>query len=234
MDISLLLQMTAEAFPDRVAVGSRADGLTYARLLDAARQAAALVADRPADRVGLVDVSSAALPVLLFGAALAGRVFAPVNYRLADDRLRALTARTGPAFFVAGPADASRIAGIHDVQVMARGDFLAALPQCGQNQASGFKGIEQRWQAAGVSGDDAFCSVSASHGSGFTGASRTQARNRQNNATPRPARAISPTSKSGSWVVNIPMESPMFCRAGQEGRQRVVSEIDPGNETAAG
>ena len=96
MDISLLLQMAAEAFPGRVAVGTRADGLSYAGLLDASRRAGALLADRPAERAGLADVSSAALPVLLFGAAVAGRVFAPVNYRLADDRLRALVAQTRP------------------------------------------------------------------------------------------------------------------------------------------
>ena len=129
MDISLLLQMAAEAFPSRVAVGTRAEGLSYAELLDASRRAGALLADRPAERAGLADVSSAALPVLLFGAAAAGRVFAPVNYRLADDRLRALVARTRPAFFVAGAADAARIAGIEDVEVTARETFLAGLAQ---------------------------------------------------------------------------------------------------------
>jgi fatty-acyl-CoA synthase len=72
-------------------------------------------------------VSSAAQPVLLFGAALSGRVFTPVNYRLADERLRALVGRTAPALFVAGDADAGRISALDGVRVVPRPAFLDRL-----------------------------------------------------------------------------------------------------------
>lgn len=127
MNISLLLEMAADAFGDRVAIGSGAGALTYAGLLAAARRAGALIAQDGAERVGLIDESSAAQPVLLFGAALAGRVFAPVNYRLADDRLRALAARTAPALVVAGASDASRLTGLDGVTVLSREQFRAGL-----------------------------------------------------------------------------------------------------------
>jgi acyl-CoA synthetase (AMP-forming)/AMP-acid ligase II len=127
VNISLLLEMAADAFGDRVAVGSGPDGLTYAGLLTAARRAAALITEAGAERAGLVDESSAAQPVLLFGAALAGRVFAPVNYRLADDRLRALAARTAPALIVAGASDAPRLAGLDGVTVLPRERFWSGL-----------------------------------------------------------------------------------------------------------
>ena len=40
MNIGFLLEIAAEGMPDRVAVGSRDGGLTYAGLLQAARRAA--------------------------------------------------------------------------------------------------------------------------------------------------------------------------------------------------
>lgn len=73
MNISLLLEMAADAFGDRIAVGGRADGISYAGLLDRARRGAALIGRHDVQRVGLVDVSSAAQPILLFASSLAGR-----------------------------------------------------------------------------------------------------------------------------------------------------------------
>ena len=127
MNISLLLEMAADAFGDRIAVGGRADGISYAGLLDRARRGAALIGRHDVQRVGLVDVSSAAQPILLFASSLAGRPFAPVNYRLADDRLRALAARTAPALFVTGRDDQPRLAGLDGIQTLSRDAFLAAL-----------------------------------------------------------------------------------------------------------
>jgi fatty-acyl-CoA synthase len=134
VNISLLLEMAADAFPGRIAVGSQDDGISYAMLLDQARRGAALVERRDVQRVGLVDVSSAAQPILLFASALAGRPFVPVNYRLADDRLRALAGRTAPALFVAGPDDLPRLAGLDGIQALTRDGFLDAL---GEQPAAG-------------------------------------------------------------------------------------------------
>jgi acyl-CoA synthetase (AMP-forming)/AMP-acid ligase II len=44
----------------------------------------------------MVDLNSEAVPVALFGASLAGLPFAPINYRLTDDRLNAIVARLAP------------------------------------------------------------------------------------------------------------------------------------------
>ena len=88
MNIMLLLEMAAGAAADRLALGERADGLTYERLYDLAGRAAAEFRELGVERVVYAAESSPALPVALFGAAWAGVPFVPVNYRLADDRLR--------------------------------------------------------------------------------------------------------------------------------------------------
>jgi acyl-CoA synthetase (AMP-forming)/AMP-acid ligase II len=100
MNLALLLEMAADGAPDRPAVGHRSAAITYAQLLDRSRRAATWVLSTGADRVGLVDVNSRAVPVLLFASALAGRPFVPVSYRLADEQLQAVARSVGPAAFV--------------------------------------------------------------------------------------------------------------------------------------
>jgi acyl-CoA synthetase (AMP-forming)/AMP-acid ligase II len=82
----MLLDMAAEGGGDRVALGSRSGGLTFAQLRDRARRAAAWAAGRGVERIGLVDMSSDVAATLLFGSAFAGLPFVPLNYRLADAR----------------------------------------------------------------------------------------------------------------------------------------------------
>ena len=87
MNLMMLLEMAAQTAPDRLAIGTLAEGLTYARLYELAGGAAAGLRERAIDRVLYTDVSSPALPVALFAASWAGKPFAPVSYRLADDRI---------------------------------------------------------------------------------------------------------------------------------------------------
>ena len=90
--------MAADGFGDRVAFGPRQGGLTYAELgRPRRRRRPRLVRRRGVERVGLVDVNSEAVPILVFGSALAGVPFVPLNYRLADDQLRAVIGRTAPS-----------------------------------------------------------------------------------------------------------------------------------------
>jgi len=124
VNIALLLEMAAEGAPDRVVVGSRDDGLTAAELLQRSRRAAQQFQVMGVERVGVVDVNSEAVPVTLFGAAIAGIPFAPVNYRLPDDQLRALVARLAPGAVVAGPDIEPRVAFVDGVEVLARNAFL--------------------------------------------------------------------------------------------------------------
>src|SRR5262245_22146466 len=100
MHLSTLLEMAGDTFGDRVAFGSRSGGLTYAGRLDRARRAGAWAAARGVERVGLVDVNSDVVPTLLFGAGFAGLPYVPMNYRLADDQLATIIARTAPSVVV--------------------------------------------------------------------------------------------------------------------------------------
>jgi acyl-CoA synthetase (AMP-forming)/AMP-acid ligase II len=72
----------------------------------------------------LADVNSEAVPIALFGAALAGKPFVPVNYRLTDTQLRAIVERTAPSIVIAGKDVAERIDGIDGLTVIERDDFL--------------------------------------------------------------------------------------------------------------
>jgi acyl-CoA synthetase (AMP-forming)/AMP-acid ligase II len=125
VNIAMLLEMAADGMGDRLAVGTAADGLTYAGLLDRARRGATVVRAAGAERVGLVDVNSAAVPTLLFASGIAGVPFAPMNYRLADDRLRAVVGRVAPAVVAAGGGVGPRIAGIDGAEVVATADLAA-------------------------------------------------------------------------------------------------------------
>ena len=80
----MLLEMVAEAVGDRTAVGPKG-GRTYAQLLDDARRVAVLLHRSGATNAAMVGSNSDAVPMLLFGAALGGVPFAPVNYRLPDE-----------------------------------------------------------------------------------------------------------------------------------------------------
>jgi acyl-CoA synthetase (AMP-forming)/AMP-acid ligase II len=101
MNLMMLLDMAAQADPDRLALGRRSDGLTFGRLHELAGRCATWLGGQP-DRVVYGDIAAPPLPVLLFGSSWAGKSFVPVNYRLAPDRLEALIDSQAPAVLV-GP-----------------------------------------------------------------------------------------------------------------------------------
>src|SRR2546423_10395110 len=109
MHLSMLLEMAADGFGERTAFGSHTGGLSYASLVDRARQAAGWARERGVERVGMVDVNSEAVPMLLYGAAIAGMPYVPVNYRLDDEALRAILRRTAPSVFVVEDAVVKRV-----------------------------------------------------------------------------------------------------------------------------
>src|SRR5438876_9008352 len=108
----MLLEMAADAMGDRVAVGPRDGGVTYVELLDRARRAAAVVTAAHAERVGFLDANSDVVPTLLYASGVAGLPFAPINYRLADDRLRDVVGRLAPAMVVCGDECVERLRGV--------------------------------------------------------------------------------------------------------------------------
>ncbi len=117
MNVAVLLEMAADGMPERVAVGPAGGGVSYAGLLERARRAATFIKKSSAERVGFVGVNSHVLPMLVFGTAVAGVPFVPVNYRLADDRLRSVVERISPAIVVTDE-DGPRIAGIDGIEVL--------------------------------------------------------------------------------------------------------------------
>jgi acyl-CoA synthetase (AMP-forming)/AMP-acid ligase II len=127
VNLAMVLEMAAEGAPDRIVVGTRSHGFTAAGLLDRSRRAAARFRSFGVEHVGMVDLNSEALPVALFGASLAGLPFAPVNYRLPDDQLRAIIARLAPGVVVAGPDMVDRIRGVNGVEIMSREELLDAV-----------------------------------------------------------------------------------------------------------
>jgi acyl-CoA synthetase (AMP-forming)/AMP-acid ligase II len=123
----MLLERAAEAVPDRVAVGGRRDGLTYAGLLDRARRIAAVVGGIGAERVVAVAQNSPLMPALLYGSGVAGVPFVPVNYRLADAPLRAVLARAAPGLAVVDDDAVARVAGVEGLTVLSTTAFMALV-----------------------------------------------------------------------------------------------------------
>jgi acyl-CoA synthetase (AMP-forming)/AMP-acid ligase II len=116
--------MTASSAPERAAIGSSDDTLTFLELAEQAARIGAYLSSRAGDRVGLVDVNSKAVPLALFGAAAAGKPLAPVNYRLSSDRLREMLSRLTPMTLIADADAAERVAGLDGVEVIRRDELL--------------------------------------------------------------------------------------------------------------
>lgn len=101
MNIAMLLQMAAEAGMDRCALTCDGERYSAAQLFTAAGGAAARIRASGCRFVSVLDVSSPATPVALFGAAMAGVPYAPLNYRLPAEQIEALVARLDPLYLVA-------------------------------------------------------------------------------------------------------------------------------------
>jgi fatty-acyl-CoA synthase len=125
MNIAMLLEMAADCMPSRIALGPASGGSTYADLAMGARRVATSLAAQKAATVGYVDVNSPALPLALFGAALAGMSFVPVSYRLSDENLRSLVSSIAPGVVIAGPAQRARIGELAGIGIVSRSEILA-------------------------------------------------------------------------------------------------------------
>jgi len=100
MNIAMLLDMAADAFPERMAVTCAGRSLSYFELRSAARAAAARIGAAGCRSAALLDTNSLATPVALFAAAYAGLPYVPLNYRLAQRELEELLLRIAPASLV--------------------------------------------------------------------------------------------------------------------------------------
>lgn len=123
MNIALLLEMATEAAPGRTALVCDGKRWTYRDLLAAARGAFELIQQSGAEYVALLDESSEAAVIAVFGAALAGVPYCPLNYRLPDADLAALLGRIAPALVIGDEERVLRIAGDQDHTVLSRAEF---------------------------------------------------------------------------------------------------------------
>jgi fatty-acyl-CoA synthase len=148
MNVAMLLEMASEGFGDRVAFGSPGRGITYSGMFERARRVGSLLQanERKIERAVLVDVNSEAVPLLLFGSALASIPFVPLSYRLAPEALHTLLERTIPSLVVVGEDLRGLVAGVEGVQVLGRGELLGA--------AGGEGGILGAGEGLGGAGGD--------------------------------------------------------------------------------
>ncbi|WP_433331412.1 long-chain-fatty-acid--CoA ligase [Spirillospora sp. CA-294931] len=101
-----VLRERAERHPDRIAFHAGETQITYGEFdRRADRVAAALAAAGvvPGDRVAILDKNSLEYAEVLFGAARAGAVQVPVNYRLAPDEVAYIVNNAQAKVFVVGP-----------------------------------------------------------------------------------------------------------------------------------
>jgi acyl-CoA synthetase (AMP-forming)/AMP-acid ligase II len=95
MNIYLILQMAAEAMGDREAVKLNNDSITYSELNYMSKSVASLVKNN--EKIGFLSENNLLMPAALFGAAIAGVEFVPLNYRLSEEQLNMQLKRISPA-----------------------------------------------------------------------------------------------------------------------------------------
>jgi len=127
MNIMMLLEMAASAMPDRTAFtnGDTGDSLTYQELFCAAGAAASTIQSSECTRVAVIDVSSLALPIALFGSSCVGVPYVPINYRLTAEEIDALLERVKPALLLTDEARAANYSQDQQVTSAVRDDFIS-------------------------------------------------------------------------------------------------------------
>src|SRR3954452_17917986 len=90
MNLSMLLDMAADGYGDRLLVGRQGTGHSAEDLRQLAVGGAALLRERDAEALIYLDVNGPCFPVALFAAARAGFPLVPLNYRLSSEQLEGL------------------------------------------------------------------------------------------------------------------------------------------------
>ncbi len=109
MNLMMLLEMATQVAGDRVAFGTRDDGLTYQGLFDRAGGAARGLQEAEAGTLAFVGLATDAFPTAVFASSWAGIPLAPLNFRLSDEQLAPLLDRLDRPLVVADPAFVDRL-----------------------------------------------------------------------------------------------------------------------------
>lgn len=135
MNLSLLLQMAAEGVPQRAAVTCGEFSMSYGEMLRAAQATSMRVGASGAEAVCYLGRNGRAFSIALFAAAIAGRPFIPLNYRLPDEQLRRLVQRCAPAILIANSDHATRVSDLDTVEIIDTAEIEAL--HLGPEPASG-------------------------------------------------------------------------------------------------
>jgi acyl-CoA synthetase (AMP-forming)/AMP-acid ligase II len=131
MNIALILQMAADAEPDRIGLVCDGRRWSYQSLWKAAHGAAQSIRESGASHVALLDENSEAAALSLFGAAIAGVPYVPLNYRLADVDLAALLRRIAPGYITGDMERVERLCPDDGHTVLSRAAFVAQAERLG-------------------------------------------------------------------------------------------------------
>jgi len=129
VNIAMLLEMAAEGDPERIVLGSHDGGITAAELLERSRRAAVYFDKSGAKAVGYFGLNSDVLPVALFGAALAGVPFAPINYRAPDEQLTGILGRVADGLMIADDEEVERLGACGAQHIVTKGELAAAIAE---------------------------------------------------------------------------------------------------------
>ncbi len=80
-----------------------------------------------AEVVGYFGLNADVLPVALFGAAMAGVPFAPINYRAPDEQLRGIIGRVSGGVMIADDDEVERLGACGATHIVTKGEFAAAI-----------------------------------------------------------------------------------------------------------
>ena len=117
MNIHLILQMASEAMGHREAIVSGESRVTFSELAQMATSVASQI--KTGEKIGYLSENTPLMPAALFGAALAGTQFVPLNYRLAKDQLGAQLNRISPALLLTDQTP--QIGGIRPITMVQAG-----------------------------------------------------------------------------------------------------------------
>ncbi|MFI0446558.1 class I adenylate-forming enzyme family protein [Actinomadura sp. 6N118] len=127
MNIVTLLDIVSSVEPDRIAIGDATSGMTLGELREQASKAATLVGDQPGRPLLFAGTATAAFPVALFGAAVTGRPFAPISYRLAPGPFAALVRDQLPTTLVADDRSTQDLGSLDGLCVTDPDTFLSEV-----------------------------------------------------------------------------------------------------------
>lgn len=130
MRTPLLLDIAADACPDRLALGAGQQLLDFDNYRARVSRVAAWLVGKQKTNTAFLGMNGDALPILLFASGMAGTPFVPLNYRLADADLNRLVARSAPAVLIADDDMLLRIADVDGVEVVARSAFEEEFLRC--------------------------------------------------------------------------------------------------------